>query len=201
MRISYKPLVERFNIPRPTLIEWQKKLKENSSNWRIGHLQYLRDQLLLEEETKKELNQKGILLDECFLCLAFLFLEGISNPLPKEKLIAKLRKFSIVKDFGVEYQHPFTKRIWDEQKIDGVTHRVASYLSLALLLESFTSYQHYCFQSLLLRGLRSLTKKLSQNQKPKIAGSTWQELHTYEKIFSLKNIQNELEHLGIEFES
>lgn len=33
MQTSYKPLVERYDIPRPTLIEWQKRA-EQKDNWR-----------------------------------------------------------------------------------------------------------------------------------------------------------------------
>ncbi|NLC27594.1 MAG: hypothetical protein GX780_02350 [Campylobacteraceae bacterium] len=199
MRIAYKQLVERFSIPRPTLIEWQKKSKESGNNWRIGHLQYLRDQLVVEEETKKELNQKAILLDEYFLCLVFLFFEGANSPMSKKEFTAKLRQFSIVKDLGVEYQHPFSRRIWIEQKIDGVTYRIASYLGLTLLVETLTSYQHYCFQTLLLKALKTITKKLNQNSKARILGSTWQELHAYEKVFNLETIKDELGRLDLEF--
>ena len=41
MRFSYKKLVDRFLIPRPTLIEWQKRAKKDKRNWRVHHLNYL----------------------------------------------------------------------------------------------------------------------------------------------------------------
>jgi hypothetical protein len=198
-RVAYKPLVERYDIPRPTLIEWQKKSQENSSNWRTKHLQYLRDQLMVEKETIEEINQKGIHLDEAFLWLVFLFFEGIHRPLPKSDFASKLRRFSFVQDFGVEYQHPFAKRIWHEQEIDGITHRIAPYVSLVELSERLTAAQYYCFQSLLLKVLTQMRKKLNISSRPKISGSTWQELHTYDKVFKLSSIKQELEALGIQF--
>jgi len=201
MRIAYKPLVERYDIPRPTLIEWQKKSQENSSNWRIKHLQYLRDQLMIEEETINEINQKGIHLEEAFLWLAFLFFEGVYRPLPKSDFASKLRHFAFVRDYGVEYQHPFAKRIWSEQTIDGITHRIAPYVSLVELCERLTAAQYYCLQSLLLKVLATIRKKINPTGRPRMAGSTWQELHTLDKAFQMGYIKKELEQFGIMFGS
>lgn len=201
MRIAYKPLVERYDIPRPTLIEWQKKSQENSSNWRTKHLQYLRDQLAIEEETINEINQKGIHLEEAFLWLAFLFFEAAHRPLPKTDFASKLRHFAFVRDYGVEYQHPFAKRIWSEQVIDGVTQRIAPYVSLVELSERLTAAQYYCLQSLLLKVLSSIRKKVNLHTRPKMNGSTWQELHTYDKAFQISYIKKELEQYGVVFGS
>jgi len=199
MRIAYKPLVERYDIPRPTLIEWQKKSQENSSNWRTKHLQYLRDQLIIEEETIGEINQKGIHLEESFLWLVFLFFEGVHRPLSKADFARKLRHFALVRDYGVEFQHPFAKRIWSEQSIDGVTYHIAPYVSLVELSERLTSAQYYCLQSLLLKVLSKIRKKINMPGEPKMSGSTWQELHTYEKAFQMSTIKRELEQCGICF--
>ena len=199
MRIAYKPLVERYDIPRPTLIEGQKKAQEKSSNWRTKHLQYLRDQLMIEEETIGEINQKGIHLEEAFLWLVFLFFEGIHRPLPKADFASKLRHFAFVRDYGVEYQHPFAKRIWSEKTIDGVTHRIASYVSLIELSERLTAAQYYCLQSILLKVLAPIRKKINSSNRPKMAGCTWQELHTFDKAFQMSTIKKELEQYGIRF--
>ncbi len=199
MRIAYKPLVERYNIPRPTLIEWQKKAGEKTQNWRIRHLQYLREQLEIEEETIKEINQKGILLDEYFLWLTFLFFEHAKHPLPKSTFAQKLRKFSFIQDFGVEYQHPYAKRIWLEHTVDGRIQRVASYVSLVEVSERLTAAQYYCVQSILLRILDEIRQKLKISSKPSLLGSTWQELHMYDKAFGLEMLKKELSCQGLSF--
>jgi hypothetical protein len=199
MRIAYKPLVERYNIPRPTLIEWQKKSEEKAANWRAKHLEYLREQLVIEEETIGELNQKGILLNEYFLWLVFLYFENASHPLPKSSFVQKLRQFSFIDDYGVEYQHPFAKRIWLECKVDGRTQRVAPYISLVEISERLTAAQYYCIQTILLRILTPIRKKLNTTKAPTLSGATWQDLHMLEKAFSLDFIQRELDVQGLRF--
>ncbi|MBE0494823.1 MAG: hypothetical protein IBX45_00290 [Campylobacterales bacterium] len=199
MRIAYKPLVDRYNIPRPTLIEWQKKAEDKTPNWRTKHLQYLREQLEIEEETISEINQKGILLEEYFLWVTFLFFEHAKYPLPKSTFAQKLRKFSFVVQFGVEYQHPYAKRIWLETEVDGRMQRVAPYVSLVEVSERLTAAQYYCVQSILLRILDGMRRKLNITSKPALLGSTWQELHAYDKTFSLEALKKELSVQGLSF--
>ncbi|MBN2964168.1 hypothetical protein JWV37_05205 [Sulfurospirillum sp. T05] len=199
MRIAYKPLVERYNIPRPTLIEWQKKAEDKTPNWRTKHLQYLREQLEIEEETIGEINQKGILLEEYFLWVTFLFFEHAKHPLPKSTFAQKLRKFSFVNEFGVEYQHPYAKRIWLEVDMDGRMQRVAPYVSLVEVSERLTAAQYYCVQTILLRILDAIRQKLNTNVKPKLIGSTWQELHMYDKAFSVETLKKALAQENLSF--
>ena len=76
MRFSYKKLVDRFLIPRPTLIEWQKRVKKDKQNWRVKHLNYLREQLDIEELTLEELKSKPILVEDIFLIAVFMFFDA-----------------------------------------------------------------------------------------------------------------------------
>ena len=198
MRIAYKPLVNRFDIPRPTLIEWQKKIKLGSKDWRTTHLQYLRDQILLEEETTHELNKKGISFKECYLCLMFFFIKEIKEPLSYSRFSLKLRKFSIIKDFGVEFHHPFSKKIWEEVKVDGKEYKMAFYMGLENFAQSLSSFQLYCFQTKILKILNDIKEKHQLTHKIKLSGSTWQELHTYDKAFNEKAIKEMLKKEGLE---
>ena len=66
MQTSYKPLVERYDIPRPTLIEWQKRA-EQKDNWRVKHLAYLRMQLSVEKETYDEIKSFAPCIEDLFL--------------------------------------------------------------------------------------------------------------------------------------
>lgn len=76
MRFSYKVLVERFSIPRPTLIEWQKRAKVDKDNWRVKHLEYLRHQVELENLTKQEIKQMPLNIEDIFLISVYLFLSS-----------------------------------------------------------------------------------------------------------------------------
>ena len=67
MSFSYKPLVERFDIPRPTLIEWQKRAEVEGDNWRVRHLAYLRQQLWVEQETYKEIQHLAPCTEDLFI--------------------------------------------------------------------------------------------------------------------------------------
>lgn len=190
MRIAYKPLVDRFNIPRPTLIEWQKK--SDKKDWRTYHLTYLRQQLLVEDETTEELNMKGINMQEYFLWLVFIFFADQKESMPKMTFTQKLREFSFNDDFGVEYQHPFCRRIWDEKEIDGKKVRIARYTSLLELISRLTSAQYYCIQSILLDVVADIKMRLGIRGKVVLDGMTWQELYTLEKTFSDEMLKRDL---------
>lgn len=71
MQTSYKPLVERYDIPRPTLIEWQKRAEQD--NWRVKHLAYLRMQLSVEKETYDEIKSFAPCIEDLFLFSIYLF--------------------------------------------------------------------------------------------------------------------------------
>jgi hypothetical protein len=113
--------------------------------------------------------------------------------------VQKLRQFSFIDDYGVEYQHPFAKRIWLECKVDGRTQRVAPYISLVEISERLTAAQYYCIQTILLRILTPIRKKLNTTKAPTLSGATWQDLHMLEKAFSLDFIQRELDVQGLRF--
>ena len=193
MRIAYKALVSRFNIPRPTLIEWQKRLEDDPKNWRSAHLNYLRDQLLIEEETLKEISRMGILIEEYFLMAVFLFFTSSKKSMDKKEFIMNLRKFSVTLDSSVEYQHPFSKRIWKECVIDEQKVRMLPYFSLVVIIEKMTSAQYYCLVYTLEELVGEIKEKLSIIKKPKLIGCTWQELHMFDKAFSLDFLSKKLE--------
>lgn len=194
MRIAYKALVNRFNIPRPTLIEWQKRLEDDPKNWRSTHLKYLRDQLLIEEETLKEISKMGIMLEEYFLMTVFIFFNASKKTMNKQEFIVSLRKFSITLDSSVEYQHPFSKRIWQECEVDAQKVRMLPYFSLVMIIEKLTSAQYYCLIHSLEDVVGEIKEKLSIAKKPKLIGCTWQELHMFDKAFSLESLSKKLEH-------
>ena len=196
MRIMYKALVSRFNIPRPTLIEWQKRLEDDPQNWRSSHLNYLRDQLVVEEETLAEITHKGINTEEYFLLTVFLFFTVSKKTMNKQEFIMALRKFSTTLDSSVEYQHPFSKRIWKECMVDEQKTRMLPYLSLVALIESLTSAQYYCLIHTLTLVVGDIKEKLAI-KKPRLIGSTWQELHMYDKIFSVESLSKRLHQRGL----
>ena len=140
MRFSYKKLVDRFLIPRPTLIEWQKRAKKDKRNWRVHHLNYLREQLDIEEQTIKELKSKPIIIEDIFLISVFLFFYAKYDYINRDNFTKELRVFAYANRKSVEYRHDFALKIWSIELNDDSGRRIANYKNLVDLLESFTAF-------------------------------------------------------------
>ncbi|MDR0579501.1 MAG: hypothetical protein LBG21_02750 [Campylobacteraceae bacterium] len=185
-KISYKPLLDRFNIPRPTLIEWEKLPKNDDKNWRAKHIEYLREQIDVENQTKEELKKRVIFPSELFLLCSHLFLLSIKSIIPKYEFKKSFKEFLLNPKKSVEYQHDFAKRIWKDDK----DNRYDDYQKIMLLVDELTSFQYY----LLIRLCLQFNTKFFNNENltcsKGLDGKTWQELHTYDKEFSLRKIED-----------
>ncbi|MDR2100542.1 MAG: hypothetical protein LBP40_06940 [Campylobacteraceae bacterium] len=191
-RVSYKPILERFNIPRPTLIEWQKCLNGNEKNWRTKHIEYLREQIDAENETKKELCKKVIFVEELFLICVYLFLTGTKSVPTRENFKKGIKEFLLYPKKSIEFQHDFAKRIWKDD--ENVYNDCMKSLFLA---DSLSIFQYY----VLIRAALDFNLRLFNNENLAcyggIKGKTWQEIYMYDKEFSLKNIADYFKEIGI----
>ena len=197
MRFSYKKLVDRYLIPRPTLIEWQKRAKKDKQNWRVNHLNYLREQLDIEELTLNELKTKPILVEDIFLISVFLFFDPKYDYMNRENFKKELRAFAYSNRKSVEYRHEFAQKIWSIELNDDSGSRVANYYSLIDILDSFTASQFALFIRKIKQFLEKIEEKLQPSHTDLLDGITWQELHMYDKAFSDKAIKKHFEDLGI----
>ncbi len=197
MRFSYKKLVDRFFIPRPTLIEWQKRAKKDKKNWRVNHLNYLREQLDIEELTLQELKSKPILVKDIFLLSVFLFFYTKYDFMQRDNFKKELRKFAYANRKSVEYRHEFALKIWSIELNDNTGRRVANYKNLIDLLDSLTAAQFALFIRKIKQYLVKIEERLEPSHTDLLDGITWQELHMYGKAFSDKEIEQYFEDLGI----
>ena len=197
MSISYKPLVERFDIPRPTLIEWQKRAEVEGDNWRVRHLAYLRQQLWVEQETYKEIRHLAPCSEDLFiLSIYFLFYSIETMPQPEE-LRKGLREFALHVRNGVEYQHEFAQRIWSLRIGNDSNRRIVNYYRIFDLLERFNAAQYALLMENILLFLAHIKKRYSISTATFLEGKTWQELYMYDKAFSLKAIEEFFKKKGI----
>ncbi len=196
MQTSYKPLVERYEIPRPTLIEWQKRVKE-SDNWRVKHLAYLRMQLSVEQETLQEIKQKAPCTEDLFLFSVYLFFHNHDDFVPKEMLLKGLRAFALETRSGVEYQHDFAHRIWSIRMVEESSKKMVNYYRLFDLLRNFTAAQYAVLFNLVLEFVNQTKQKYSIATTTFLSGKTWQELHTYDRAFSNKAVETFFSRKGI----
>lgn len=188
MNISYKPLVERFDIPRPTLIEWQKRASQND-NWRVKHLEYLRMQLIVENETLAEIKKQAPCSEDLFIFSVYLFFYNIDHFTPKDTIKQGLREFALALRSGVEYQHDFAGRIWSLRIGEESSKKMVNYYRLFDLLNNLTAAQYALFFSMVLDFVQMSKKKYGIETTTFLEGKTWQELYTYDKAFSLKSIE------------
>lgn len=189
MRFSYKKLVDRFFIPRPTLIEWQKRTKLDKKNWRVKHLNYLREQLDIEELTLLELQAKPILSNDIFLISVFLFFDSKYDYMHRDNFKKDLRSFAYSNRKSVEYRHEFALKIWSIELNDDTGQRIANYHNLIELLDSFTAAQFALFIREIKIFLFKIQEKIEPSHTDLLDGLSWQELHMYEKSFSDKAIK------------
>lgn len=197
MRFAYKKLVDRFLIPRPTLIEWQKRVKKDKQNWRVNHLNYLREQLDIEELTLLELKSKPILVEDIFLISVFLFFDAKYDYMNRDNFKKELRAFAYSNRMSVEYRHEFALKIWSVPLNDDTGRRIANYKSLIDILDSLTAAQFALFIRKIKQFLLQIEEKLEPTHTDLLDGITWQELHMYDKAFSDKAIKKHFEDLGI----
>ena len=197
MRFAYKKLVDRFLIPRPTLIEWQKRVKKDKQNWRVNHLNYLREQLDIEELTLLELKSKPILVEDIFLISVFLFFDAKYDYMNRENFKKELRAFAYSNRQSVEYRHEFALKIWSIPLNDDTGRRIANYKNLIDILDSLTAAQFALFIRKIKQFLLKTEEKLEPSHTDLLDGITWQELHMYDKAFSDKAIKKHFEDLGI----
>ncbi|WP_041961683.1 hypothetical protein [Sulfurospirillum cavolei] len=196
MQISYKPLVERFSIPRPTLIEWQKRAEEKE-NWRVKHLAYLRMQLCVEKETCAEIKKYAPCSEELFLLCVYLFFYTIDAYIPKDDLMRGFRAFALEVRNGVEYQHEFAGRIWSLRIGEESSKKMVNYYRLFDLLKHLTAAQYAVLLSAAIEFVHAAKSKYRIDTKACLEGKTWQELFTYDKAFSLKSIETFFKNKGI----
>lgn len=188
MSTSYKFLVERFEIPRPTLIEWQKRVGNEKDNWRVKHLEYLRTQLLVEKETIQEIKRYAISPEDIFVLSVYLFFYNINGYVPKSELQKGLREFSLHVRSGVEYQHEFAQRIWSLRMGEESTKKMVNYYRIFDVLERLSSAQYALFVGHVVDFVKMVKQKHYIETKTFLEGKTWQELYAYDKAFSIKGI-------------
>lgn len=197
MSISYKPLVERFDIPRPTLIEWQKRAEVEGDNWRVRHLAYLRRQLWVEQETYKEIRHLAPCSEDLFILSIYFFFHSIESMPHPEELRKGLREFSLHIRNGVEYQHEFAQRIWSLRIGNDSNRRIVNYYRIFDLIERFNASQYALLIENVLLFLIHIKKRYSISTTTFLEGKTWQELYMYDKAFSLKAIEEFFKKRGI----
>ena len=197
MSISYKPLVERFEIPRPTLIEWQKRAEVEGDNWRVRHLSYLRTQLWVVEETLKEIRHFAPCSEDLFILSIYFFFHNINSFIPPEPLRKGLREFSLKVRNGVEYQHEFAGRIWSLRVGDDSNRCIVNYHRVFDLLNKLNSAQYALIIETILLFIKTIKKRYSIGTTTFLEGKTWQELYMYDKAFALKSIEEFFHKRGI----
>ena len=188
MRFSYKPIVDKFNIPRPTLIEWKKRVKSEPDNWRVKHLSFLQNQITVEEETLKELFEKGIVYEEIFILSVCVYLENIRAFMSKARLRELLKDFAYVKQNSIEFRHDFAKEIWNIKLDDESGRCIADYTRVFNLLNSLSSFQYYVLFMRIIDFTQTIREKIDMGFSKGIIGKTWQELHSLQREFSKKSI-------------
>ena len=196
MQTSYKPLVERYDIPRPTLIEWQKRA-EQKDNWRVKHLAYLRMQLSVEKETYDEIKNYAPCVEDLFLFSIYLFFHNTTDFLPKEIFLQRLREFALEIRTGVEYQHEFAGRIWSLRMSEESSKKMVNYYRLFDLLKKFTAAQYALLFSAVLEFVSVIKQKYQIETRSFLEGKTWQELYMYDKAFCAKAIEDFFSKKGI----
>jgi len=189
LRFSYKPIVQRFNIPRPTLIEWKKRVKSEPNNWRVQHLAFLQNQIILEKETLLELSKIGFGYEEIFLFSICLYLEGIEDFIPKTEFKVVLKNFAYTKQDSVEFRHDFAKEIWNLELKDESGRYIADYYRLYDLLDRLTSFQYYILFVMVMNFIKQIRTKIDIGYSDGFVGKTWQELFSLQKEFSHKSIK------------
>lgn len=199
MRFSYKKLVDRFNIPRPTLIEWQKRVQEDKGNWRVKHLNYLREQVLIEEMTFAELRTKPIIIEDIFLLSVYLFFTKDVDFLDTDTLKKGLRSFGSLYKEGVEYHHDFAKRIWSIDLDDGSKRKISNYYNTIDLMHLLTVAQYALLMRSIVEFVDEIKDKINPSFTDILTGLTWQEIYTYDKAFSEKSITKYFINKGILF--
>jgi len=199
MRFSYKKLVDRFLIPRPTLIEWQKKAKDDKKNWRVKHLDYLREQLDIEEKTFLELQSKPICTEDIFLISVFIFFNKDVDCLNENFLKTGLRAFGFISREGVNYQHEFAQKIWSIPLNDGSKRKISNYYNAVDIIDRMTASQYALFIRSIISFIGDVEEKIKPSHTNLLDGLTWQELHAYQKAFSDKVIVKYFLNKGILF--
>ncbi len=189
MRFSYKPIVQRFDIPRPTLIEWKKRAKKEPNNWRVKHLEYLQNQVILEEETIKELSKLSINYEEIFLFSAAIYMCPIKNFLPKQQFKKALKDFAYTIHDSVEFRHDFAKDIWSIKLNDGSDRRIADYYRVFDLLEQLNAFQYFVLFNKIVNFVNNVRLKIDIGYSDGFVGKTWQELYSLQKEFSRNSIE------------
>ncbi len=190
MRFSYKPIVERFKIPRPTLIDWNKRAKKEPENWRGRHLKYLQESLFLEKETLVELADKGIGYKDIFIIATSLYFNPQKSFIDKKEYKNLLKEFSFQKNNSIEYKHEFAKEIWNIPLDDGSDRFIADYPRVFALLDTLSVFQYYTLYKLIVDYLEELREKIDfAGHSNGIEGRTWQELYSLQKAFSKKSIE------------
>lgn len=197
MRFSYKKLVDRFLIPRPTLIEWQKRVKTDKQNWRVKHLDYLREQVIVEELTLEELRSKPLLCEDIFLLSVFVFFNKniVYINLPEFK--KNLRIFAYANRDNVEYRHDFAKKVWSLKIDDGTGRNIANYRNLIEIIDTMTIAQFTLLMRKIVHFVESIEEKIKPSHTNLLDGLTWQELHMYDKAFNDKAIKKYFSVLGL----
>ncbi len=197
MSFSYKPLVERFDIPRPTLIEWQKRSEVEGNNWRVRHLAYLRQQLWVEQETYKEIQHLAPCTEDLFILSVYFFFHSIETLPSPDELRRGLREFALHVKSGVEYQHEFAQRIWSLRIGDDSNRRIVNYHRIFDLFTRFSAAQYALLIENVLLFLKNVKKRYGISTTTCLEGKTWQELYTYDRAFSNKAIEEFFKKQGI----
>jgi hypothetical protein len=188
MRFSYKPIVDKFGIPRPTLIEWKKRVKSEPGNWRVKHLSFLQNQIVVENETLKELFEKSIVYEELFVLSVCLYLGGKNYFINKIELKQLLKDFAYTKQNSVEFRHDFAKEIWNIKLDDESDRHIADYTRVFNLLDNLSSFQYYVLFMKVIDFIDFIKEKIDIGFSKGLVGKTWQELHSLQREFSKKSI-------------
>ncbi len=194
MRFSYKPLVDKFKIPRPTLIEWHKRAKNEPNNWRVGHLEFLQNQIIVEKEALIELANIGMNYNEIFIFSICLYLEDKDSFIYKTEFKSLLKEFAFTQHNSLEYRHDFAREIWNIKLEDGSDRYKADYMRVYNLIDRLTSYQYYTLFMQIVDFIEKIRKKVDLGYSEGFKGKTWQELYSLQKEFSKKSIKTQFLH-------
>ncbi len=198
MRFSYKPIVKRFKIPRPTLIEWKKRAKSEPENWRVDHLTFLKNYIRLENETIEEIYEIGLSYKEIFIFAVCLYLKNIDSYVVKTELKVILKDFAYTQQNSVEFRHDFAKEIWSIGLEDGSGRFIADYYRVDDLLDKLTIFQYYVLFTIICDFVNQIRVKVDLGHSDGLVGKTWQELYSLQKEFSVKSFQSVFSKLIIE---
>lgn len=163
----------------------------------MKHLDYLREQIIVEEMTFAELRVKPINSEDIFLICIYVFFNKQVDFLDIDKLKKGLRSFGSLYKESVEYHHDFAKRIWSIDLNDGSTRKISNYYHALDLINLLSAAQYALLMRSIIAFIEEIKDKLNPSFTNILDGLTWQEIYMYDKALSDKAIDKYFSHKGI----